>query len=143
MSMDAASRYEAGAAHGMVVAHWAAVQPDAPALLSERGDRTFAELNAEANRLVRAWRERGVTAGDGVALMVSNRPEFAAVVAATQRSGLRVTPVNWHLTADEVGRRYTVDEMRALAYLWQVRWTDFLDVVETSAASRDFYRTRR
>lgn len=122
MSIDAASSYETAAAQGMVVAHWAAVQPDAPAIVSERGDRTFAELNADANRLVRAWRERGVTAGDSVALMVSNRPEFAAVVAATQRSGLRVTPVNWHLTADEVA--YIVADCQARVFVADARFAD-------------------
>ena len=60
-------------------------RPSSPAA----GDRTFAELNANANRLVRALRGAGRRAGDAVALMVSNRPEFAEVVAATQRSGLR------------------------------------------------------
>jgi hypothetical protein len=47
------------------------------------------------------------------------------------------------LTADEVGRRYSVDEMRALAFLWQVRWTEFLDQVERLGATREFYRRRR
>ena len=39
-------------------------------------------------------------AGDGVALLCANRPEFAEV-ARPRRSGpgLRLTPINWHLTA--------------------------------------------
>ena len=55
------------------------------------GDRTFAEVNANANRLVRALRARGVQAGDGVALLCANRPEFVETVAAAQRAGLRLT----------------------------------------------------
>ncbi len=104
----------------MVLAHWAHVQPDDPAVVSERGSRSFAELNANANRLVRALRDRGVTEGDAVALMVSNRPEFAEVVAATTRSGLRVTAINWHLTADEVA--YIVGDCQARVFVADARF---------------------
>ena len=58
--------FDAAARQGTVLALWAARRPDAPAILSPHGDRTFAELDANANRLVRAWRERGVGAGDAV-----------------------------------------------------------------------------
>ncbi len=130
MSKDADDRYDAAAEQGMVQAHWAQVQPDTPAIVSERGDRTFAELNAAANRLVRAWRERGVAAGDAVALMVSNRPEFAEVIAATQRSGLRITPINWHLTADEAA--YIVGDCQARVFVADARFA----AVAAAAAER-------
>jgi long-chain acyl-CoA synthetase len=114
--------YAEAAAAGMVLAHWAARQPDQPAILSPHGDRTFAELNANANRLVRAWRERGVGPGDAVALMVANRPEFAEVVAASQRSGLRLTPINWHLTADEAA--YIVGDCGATVFVADARFAE-------------------
>ncbi|HKY65432.1 MAG TPA: AMP-binding protein [Acidimicrobiales bacterium] len=122
--------YDTAAAVGMVVAHWAHVQPDVPAIVSPLGDRTFAELNANANRLVRAWRARGVVPGDAVAVMVANRPEFAEVVAATQRSGLRVTPINWHLTADEAA--YIVGDCQARVLVADARFAD----VAAAAARR-------
>ena len=60
----------------------------------------FAELNADANRLARALRAHGLGAGDGVAAMVSNRAEFVeSPTPPRSRAGLRLTPVNWHLTA--------------------------------------------
>ena len=65
--------------------------PTGAAIISEHGNRTFGELNANANRLARALRARGVGAGDAIALMVANRPEFAEAVAASQRGGLRFT----------------------------------------------------
>jgi len=89
------------AAHGMQLALWARCVPDDPALISPAGNRTFAELNRNVNRLARALRARGLRAGDAVALLCSNRPEFAEVTYACNRSGLRYTPVNWHLTPDE------------------------------------------
>jgi long-chain acyl-CoA synthetase len=83
------------------LAHWAEVQPDTPAIVSSSGTRTFRELNDHANQLARALQSRGVVAGDAVALLCGNRPEFAEVLAACVKSGLRLTPVNWHLTGGE------------------------------------------
>ncbi|HEX8805265.1 MAG TPA: AMP-binding protein [Acidimicrobiales bacterium] len=120
----------AAAATGMTAAHWAARQPDTPAVVSPHGDRTFAELNANANRLVRAVRRRGVAAGGGLALMVANRPEFAEVVAAAQRAGLRLTPINWHLTADEVA--YIVGNCEATVFVADARF----GAVAAAAAER-------
>ena len=65
--------------------------PDRIAIYSADGDRTFAEVDANANQLVRALRARGVGAGDGVALLCANRPEFVEATAAAQRAGLRLT----------------------------------------------------
>jgi len=93
----------AAADRGLLQSLWAERQPDRLAIVSEAGDRTFAEVDADANRLVRALRARGVQAGDGVALMCANRPEFAETVVAVRRAGLRVTTINWHLTGEEAG----------------------------------------
>jgi len=121
--------YAAAARQGMVLAFWAGEQPGTLAIASPQGDRTFAELNANANRLVRALRERGVAAGDGLALMVSNRPEFAEVLAAAQRSGLRTTPINWHLTAEEAA--YIVGDCQARVFVADTR---FGEVAAAAAA---------
>ena len=89
------------AAVGMTLAVFARHIPNEPAVLSRAGDRTFRELNANANRLARALRARGLRSDDSVALLCGNRPEFVEVVYACLRAGLRFTPVNWHLTGDE------------------------------------------
>jgi long-chain acyl-CoA synthetase len=94
---------------------WAAAQPDAEAIVSPQGRRTFGELDANANRLARALRRRGLRSGDAVALLSGNRPEFAEAFFACQRAGLRLTPVNWHLTGDEAG--YIVADCEAKAIL--------------------------
>jgi long-chain acyl-CoA synthetase len=85
------------------VDEWAQRQPEAFAVVSERGRLTYRELDARANQLVRALRRRGVHAGDAAALLCTNRPEFAEVMVACERAGVRLTPVNWHLTAAEAG----------------------------------------
>lgn len=103
------------AAVGMSIAFTAHKAPDRPAILSERGDRSFFELNAQANRLVRELRAAGLREGDAVALVCSNRPEFAEVFAGCLRGGFRLTCLSWHLTVDEVG--YIVDDCEARAFI--------------------------
>ncbi len=111
--------FEDAAAKGMVVAWHAARAPDRLAISSEQGDRTFSELNAQANRLVELLRGAGLVPGDGVALLCVNRPEFVETVMACQRAGFRLTPVNWHLTADEVA--YIVENCEAKAFVADAR----------------------
>ncbi|MEY2566571.1 MAG: long-chain acyl-CoA synthetase [Actinomycetota bacterium] len=117
---EAPDALQEAARTGMTLAHWAARFPDRAAVVSSHGDRTFAELNQRANQLARALRRAGLEAGDGVALLCSNRAEFAEVMAATNRSGFRLTPVNWHLTANEAG--YIVDDCEARAFVADARF---------------------
>ncbi len=104
---------------GMRLAWWAQQQPDAMAIVpapgTPGGSRTYAELDAGSNRIVRALRRRGLEVGDAVALACRNRAEYAEVLDATQRAGFRLTPVNWHLTGDEAA--YIVADCGARAFV--------------------------
>jgi long-chain acyl-CoA synthetase len=106
-----AQRRKQLADQGMIVSYWADRHGDREAVISPAGIRTFTELNRNANRLARALRRRGLEAGDAVALLCDNRPEFVEVLCACQRAGLRLTTVNWHLTVDEVA--YIVGDCEA------------------------------
>jgi long-chain acyl-CoA synthetase len=97
------------------LSHWAAITPDGPAIVSPGGTRTFGELDASANRLARVLRRRGLVAGDAVALIAGNQPVFAEVLYACLRAGYRLTPVNWHLTAEEA--TYIVGDCEAKALI--------------------------
>ncbi|RBY81154.1 acyl-CoA synthase [Blastococcus sp. TF02-09] len=122
---DAAARQalvERATATGMLSALWATVQPDAPAVRSAQGDRTFRELNARTNQLARALRGHGLQAGDSIALICANRPEFVETLHAAQRTGLRLTPVNWHLTAEEIN--YILRDCGAAAVVTERRFVD-------------------
>ena len=115
---------------GMAVAYWAQQDPSRPAVISPDGDRTFAELNGRANQLARVLRAVGLEAGDGVALLCRNRPEFAETWAACQRAGLRFTTINWHLTRDEVA--YIVEDSHAQALIVDGRLSDAVRDMPTS-----------
>src|SRR5690606_14957555 len=107
-------RLETAGQSGMGLSVWAEVQPDKACVIDPDGrTRTFAEVNRNANRIVRLLRGAGLKAGDAVALAMSNRGEFVEVLAAAQRGGFRITPVNWHLTADEIA--YILNDCEALA----------------------------
>jgi len=121
----------AAAAEGMLLAWWAEKGPDRPAVITAYGDRTFGELNANINRLVRALRARGLAPGDSVALMCTNRPEFLEVLYAAQRSGLRLTPINWHLTGEEAA--YIVANCEAKAFVGATELGD--KIAEASAGA--------
>ena len=113
-------RLDEAALSGMSFAVWAARQPDRTAVVDPDGtSHSFGDVNADANRLVRLLRARGLTAGDSVALICSNRVEFVEVLAACLRAGFRLTPANWHLTADEIG--YIVRDCEARAVIADAR----------------------
>lgn len=109
---------------GMTVALHAAEAPERLAVVASRsGARlSYGELNNRANQLARALHARGLGAGDGLVIMCSNRPEFAEVYTACQRSGLRLTTVNWHLTAEEAA--YIIADCEAKAVVADVRFAD-------------------
>lgn len=68
------------------------------------GARTYAELDERSSRLAAALRARGLRDDDLVAVLLENVVQYAEVVWAALRSGLRVAPMNVHLTADELYR---------------------------------------
>src|SRR3954447_9278039 len=112
----------AAAGTGTVVSWHAERRPDQLAIVSAYGDRTYAELDAAANRFARALHAAGLRPGDAVALVCRNRPEFPEVYTGMQRSGLRLTPVNWHLTGAEMA--YIVSDCEAKAIVADVAFAD-------------------
>lgn len=104
---------------GMEISAVAARDPNRRAIDSEYGTRSFYELNCRANQIARMLIKAGIEPGDPVALLCGNRPEFVEVVMAAHRLGIRLTPVNWHLKADEIA--YIVNDCEAKALFADVR----------------------
>src|SRR5205814_7631157 len=112
---------------GMATAVYAAEAPDRMAVISPYGERTFRELNERTNQLVRGLRALGAGTGDTIALVSRNRPEFVEVYEAVLRSGLRLTPINWHLTAEEIA--YIVDDSESVVVIGDAGFADTLSSV--------------
>jgi long-chain acyl-CoA synthetase len=124
----------AATAQGMLHAWWAQRIPDRLALITPQGDRTFADLNADINRLCRALRARGLRAGDAIAVMCTNCPEFVEVLYASLRMGLRFTPINWHLTGEEAG--YIVENCEAKAFVCSAELGDKVKLAAEAGGPR-------
>lgn len=76
--------------------------PDREAVVIGANRYTYADLESRSNQVAHACRQLGLRPGDGILLMLENRIEFFEIWWAAMRSGLYLTPVNWHLTPGEV-----------------------------------------
>lgn len=91
---------------------WAAAQPDKAAVVDAAGAvLSYADLEAESNRIAHLFRSLGLQSGDHIAILSENRLDLFPVVWAAQRTGLLYTPVNWHLSAGEAA--YVVENCGA------------------------------
>lgn len=91
--------------------------PDRPAVImtDDGAVMGYAELEARSHALAGQLAACGIGREDHVAILMENRADFMVAVWAAQRAGLYFTPVNWHLTADEIG--YIVQDCGARAIL--------------------------
>jgi fatty-acyl-CoA synthase len=70
---------------------------DAPALLSDAECLTYRALAARSNQYSRWALEQGLSRGDVVCLIMSNRPEYVAIWLGITRIGAIVSLINTHL----------------------------------------------
>jgi long-chain acyl-CoA synthetase len=89
--------------------------PDRAAIIMGRTGAvtTFRQLDERSTRLAHLLRSRGLGPGASIAIFAENHPRFLEVAWAAQRSGLRYTAINSHLTAAEAA--YIADDCDALA----------------------------
>jgi long-chain acyl-CoA synthetase len=98
----------------MNLADHASSAAQSPALIVADGETiSYGDLHARSQRVAALLHEAGLGRGDAVAIMLPNRPEFLEVAWGCQLSGLYYTPVNTHLTFDEIA--YIVDDCEARA----------------------------
>lgn len=97
----------------MNIADHAITAAQSPALVADGGTISYGELYARSQRVAAVLHEAGLRRGDGVALVLPNRPEFFEITWGAQLSGLYYTAVNTHFLPDEVG--YVIDDSDAKA----------------------------
>ena len=73
------------------------------ALQSEGGEITFEELLEQVRSLAGSLMERGVAKGDRIAVLSKNCPQFFQVMGAVAGTGSIMVPINFRLSADEIG----------------------------------------
>lgn len=72
----------------------AARTPHRTAIIDELGTLTFREVDERSNALANAWRERGLGAGEGVAILVRNHRGIVESIFAAAKSGCRIILLN-------------------------------------------------
>ena len=101
---------------------------------------TYAELDAETDRVARALMALGVEPGENVALWMTNRPEWVFVMFAVARVGACLVPLNTRYRTDDVA--YTLRQSRSgtlitLDRSGPVDYQGMLMETMTTAARRD------
>jgi long-chain acyl-CoA synthetase len=86
------------------IGRWARIFPDKVAAhFPDRGTSlTYGALDARSNRMAQWLIGLGLQPGDGIAMLMDNRPEFIELVHACRRAGLYYTPLSVHLRPAEV-----------------------------------------
>ncbi len=98
----------------MNIADHATTAAQSPALIVVDGKTiSYGDLHASSRRVAALLHTAGLRRGDGVAILLPNRSEFLEITWGCQLSGLYYTPVNTHLTFDEVA--YIVEDCEARA----------------------------
>ena len=94
----------------------ATARPNHPAVvLSSTGEGLdYRLLNERSNRIARFLKGKGFCPGDHVAILMENNVRYFEIVWAALRSGLVITPINRHLTADEAAYIIRDCDARAL-----------------------------
>lgn len=93
----------------------AASQPQHIAVIADGRRLSYGQLNEAANRIAGALARLGVQAGDKVAVMLPNVPEFVIAYFGVLKLGGCVVPLNTLLKAGEIA--YQLEDSDALALI--------------------------
>jgi fatty-acyl-CoA synthase len=75
---------------------------DRPVMIDERGELSYKELDERTNALANAWREHGLEAGEGVAILVRNHRGFLEAVFAAAKCGARIILLNTSFAGPQI-----------------------------------------
>jgi len=105
----------------MYPGHWAKQFPDKQAVvISTTGEQqTYKQLDDRSNHFAQFWWEQGLRQGDHVAVFLENHLCYIEMFWAAFRSGLYITPINWHLTTEEAG--YILNDCEAKSLVSSTR----------------------
>jgi fatty-acyl-CoA synthase len=75
---------------------------DRPAMIDERGQLSYKELDQRSNALANAWLEHGLKAGEGVAILARNHRGFLESVFAGAKCGARIVLLNTSFAGPQI-----------------------------------------
>lgn len=89
-------------------------------LLFEEQRITYAQLNERVNRVANGLLSLGIKPGDGIAVMMPNRPEWLYVYFATQKIGAYAVPVNTALKGESLTYILNHSEAQVFFLSWEL-----------------------
>lgn len=84
--------------------HNATVHAESPAVISAGKIVSHAEFLARVDRLAAGMTEYGISKGDRVCILAQNSLEYLDLYGACAKTGAIAYPINWRLSAEEVGQ---------------------------------------
>jgi fatty-acyl-CoA synthase len=75
---------------------------DRPVMVDERGELGYRELDERTSALANAWREQGLKAGEGVAILARNHRGFLEAVFAGAKCGARIVLLNTSFAGPQI-----------------------------------------
>jgi fatty-acyl-CoA synthase len=89
---------------------------DRAVVIDERGEVTYKELDDRSNALANAWREKGLRAGEGVAILARNHRGFLEGVFAAAKCGARIVLLNTSFAGPQIREVATREGTDLLVY---------------------------
>ncbi len=101
---------------------------DQVAMVDERGQVTYKQLDDRVNALANGWREQGLEAGEGVAILVRNHRGFLESVFAAAKCGARIVLLNTSFAGPQI--REVAEREGTDLLVIDEEYADLLDGVE-------------
>ncbi|MGN2636338.1 acyl-CoA synthetase [Nocardia takedensis] len=107
-----------------VVMHAAQTRPTAAAIVDERGEITFGQLDEQANALARGLRARGIEPGDVIALLARDHRGMVLSLLASGKLGVRAVLMNTGFAKPQFADVATREKVKAVLHD-----SEFLDLM--------------
>jgi acyl-CoA synthetase (AMP-forming)/AMP-acid ligase II len=75
---------------------------DRAVMIDERGEFSYKDLDERTNALANAWREQGLKAGEGVAILARNHRGFLEAVFGAAKCGARIVLLNTSFAGPQI-----------------------------------------
>src|SRR5215475_5335591 len=82
----------------------ALIYSDRPAVIHAQGCLTFRDFLARVNALAAGLAGLPLVEGERLCILAQNQPAYLELYGACARLGVIAYPINWRLTAEEIGR---------------------------------------
>jgi fatty-acyl-CoA synthase len=107
---------------------------DRGAVIDERGEVSYKELDEHCNAIANAWRERGFRPGEGVTILVRNHRGFLESVFAAAKCGARIILLNTSFAGPQI--REVAEREGTDLLVYDDEYAEILDGIDTPPRGR-------